>query len=592
MMFVSFAIYPFANERENALAEKSADSALASASTAKRHVAKDHDLQEKTSKLKYITITKDSRRYVTSAIRFAEAREYRIIFSYKGGGNGTVKVSFDNKCSVPSSVKDLGLVNIGSDEDAIYTDTVFATVSNDAKFYIAFFNEKGACPEITDVTIIGRNRTEPVEQDVALAAFSMQDYAKKGLLPIIIPSGKVFSQNAAAAADRAYAQSVPGRRRTVAERLVYEGKNKNELERLQAEILNRAMNEHPDPEIVRGIIESALTRGVIKSSFDTLVTYIDPIKGAENLRYKYSWTPPEISAEPDLQKSYNEGAKDIETALDFVSSDGSYGNQTSSTIIESPTVEPEPEKAVKEEKKDTVSVKSALSKKLDDVLFKKGKVKDFTWSWIPFRKIALLTILLPLLWLLRRMRWSNDTKKSTLQSQKDRLSAAKIRHAIFEDEKDNETEIVELSPTELARKNRLLVAYVSDLAAVAEFNNKVLQQFDVLTEDTGRNATLRNELLELKKKYAACNDKLLHEDFETIFDNVYPNFFSKLSSLYPHLSYSDLSLCAYLRLGIPTKEIASLTNREIRSVESMRNRLRKKLELESGQDFIAFFTSI
>ena len=44
-----------------------------------------------------------------------------------------------------------------------------------------------------------------------------------------------------------------------------------------------------------------------------------------------------------------------------------------------------------------------------------------------------------------------------------------------------------------------------------------------------------------------------------------------------------------LRLGLPSKEIASLLNISLRSVETFRYRLRKKLGLEQGESMTDFF---
>jgi DNA-binding CsgD family transcriptional regulator len=58
---------------------------------------------------------------------------------------------------------------------------------------------------------------------------------------------------------------------------------------------------------------------------------------------------------------------------------------------------------------------------------------------------------------------------------------------------------------------------------------------------------------------------------------------------FPDLHKNERKLCAYLRLGLSSKEIASLLNISLRSVETFRYRLRKKLGLqprESITDFV------
>lgn len=579
LMLMSFVMFPFANESLGIQTGSSASATGMSQATKHTSIAPDDELQEKITKLKTITKVQDGQRYVTSVIRFVSARTYQVVFTHKGG-RGRIRVSLDDRCDIASPVREYGVVNLGGDSDKLYTDTVEIKTNGDGKYYIGFYNLDGLCPEITEISIIGRNRVEPEQPFYQVADVPL----------VVLPCAKQPNQNAAAAATVAYAQT-PHRPNTEAEKIVYFHKERKEQERIKDEILDRAINSHPDPEVVRGIIESALTRGKVKSSFDTLTTHIDPIKGAENLKFKYGWIPPEAKFEPDLTPTYEVPAGNRNNPKFDYDSPYYDANSGKTSSSEEPASD-DTVKSIKKTKKNPLPDNATNSGKYEDKLFKKGKVKDFSWSFIPFRKIALLTILIPLLVLVRRLKWGYDSMKSTIQNQKDRINAARIRQAIYNDEESEIPEVASLSPVEIAKNNRLLVAYASELASVAEFNNRISQQLEALSDETTRNATRRNLLLELNKKLVACNDTLIHVDYKTTFESVHVGFIGRLLSRYPQLSAADTTLCAYLYLGISTKEIASLTKREIRSVESMRNRLRKKLELESGTDFVSFFASI
>ena len=66
----------------------------------------------------------------------------------------------------------------------------------------------------------------------------------------------------------------------------------------------------------------------------------------------------------------------------------------------------------------------------------------------------------------------------------------------------------------------------------------------------------------------------------------------RLVKRFPDLKINDRKLCAYLRMGLSSKEMASLLNTSVRSIETARYRLRKKLNLETGDnltDFIQHF---
>lgn len=94
------------------------------------------------------------------------------------------------------------------------------------------------------------------------------------------------------------------------------------------------------------------------------------------------------------------------------------------------------------------------------------------------------------------------------------------------------------------------------------------------------------------RQLRSFNERAVTEDFRTAFDRVHPSFFRTLESECPQLTKNDHRLCAFLMLGMSTKEIAALTFREVRSIESSRLRLRKKLNLPSGTSLYDFLNSL
>ena len=141
---------------------------------------------------------------------------------------------------------------------------------------------------------------------------------------------------------------------------------------------------------------------------------------------------------------------------------------------------------------------------------------------------------------------------------------------------------------ELDHKNRQLTSYTLDLAAVNEFHQHVSASLSALREKKLSAAEADNELKDLILSLQHFNDKPLGDDFRVYFDEVHPGFLMRLSQQFSALSKADLRLCAYLHLGMTTKEIAALTFKEVRSVESARNRLRKKLNLPPETNLAQF----
>ena len=79
---------------------------------------------------------------------------------------------------------------------------------------------------------------------------------------------------------------------------------------------------------------------------------------------------------------------------------------------------------------------------------------------------------------------------------------------------------------------------------------------------------------------------------KTDFNNTCNGFFDRLIEKHPKLTNSDLRLCAYIRLNLSTKEIASLMNVSSSSVEMAKYRLRKKLELDESIALPYYLTEV
>jgi len=90
-------------------------------------------------------------------------------------------------------------------------------------------------------------------------------------------------------------------------------------------------------------------------------------------------------------------------------------------------------------------------------------------------------------------------------------------------------------------------------------------------------------VLELKN-IAEKDNKLFLERFKDVFSE----HITKLTTTYPDLTLSDLEILAYFRLNYTAKDIARFTNSSVRSIESKKYRVRKKLNLESEEDLYSW----
>ncbi|MBX3253590.1 MAG: hypothetical protein KF862_05565 [Chitinophagaceae bacterium] len=127
----------------------------------------------------------------------------------------------------------------------------------------------------------------------------------------------------------------------------------------------------------------------------------------------------------------------------------------------------------------------------------------------------------------------------------------------------------------------------------------ILQEQKQLLDNTNEVLREKEEAVEeLHKKVNEAFDDLIEmaksndPQFWTRFKEVYPGFAPGLLAVNPNLKSSELTLCAYIYLGFTTKEIATYTFKALKTVESNRYNLRKRLDLSPEQDLLVYLNGI
>ena len=142
-------------------------------------------------------------------------------------------------------------------------------------------------------------------------------------------------------------------------------------------------------------------------------------------------------------------------------------------------------------------------------------------------------------------------------------------------------------------KDRDLINTAMHIVQNNEFNIKIRKMVVDIDKKYGLlNPELKLLLSELKDE---ISDKLKGEawnQFDMYFKKVHADFFNRLILYCPSISPADLRLAAFLRLNIPTKDIAAIMFLTIDSVRTARTRLRKKLKLKQDDNLTTFLLSI
>ncbi len=100
------------------------------------------------------------------------------------------------------------------------------------------------------------------------------------------------------------------------------------------------------------------------------------------------------------------------------------------------------------------------------------------------------------------------------------------------------------------------------------------------------------DLKEIKKTIKANLSEESWSTFVYHFEKVHPKLFDQLKSQFPSLTQNDMRLCAYIRVGMERKEMATLTNVTPEAIKKSLYRLKKKMNLGPEDDLTQFITKI
>ncbi|WP_109832669.1 7TM diverse intracellular signaling domain-containing protein [Reichenbachiella versicolor] len=122
-------------------------------------------------------------------------------------------------------------------------------------------------------------------------------------------------------------------------------------------------------------------------------------------------------------------------------------------------------------------------------------------------------------------------------------------------------------------------------------NMEVTKRIDELTtiKDEVEDVKVRKKLDQLITNQYSENSGSNWEDFKLLFEQIHPSFFERINNEYPKLTQSDLRFVAYVKMGLSSKEIASLLNVQVDSLKNTRYRIRKKIGLDPSVKVNDFF---
>lgn len=139
---------------------------------------------------------------------------------------------------------------------------------------------------------------------------------------------------------------------------------------------------------------------------------------------------------------------------------------------------------------------------------------------------------------------------------------------------------------ELSQKNRELVSKTNFIIQRNDYLKNLQKKIQISQKEEEHSGEMISK--ELNK---VINSEKSYEEFDNMFVNVYPEFYQRLNQI-SKLSQTDLRLASYIKMNHNNNEIANISGISLRTVESQRYRLTKKLNLDKNQDLNSFLMSL
>ena len=207
-------------------------------------------------------------------------------------------------------------------------------------------------------------------------------------------------------------------------------------------------------------------------------------------------------------------------------------------------------------------------------------------TWLAYFIYFLISIGLYFVIKKRQLHLLKKQEESLKKQEEESLKTQQEKH---------EQEKLLLQQEQLEREKDILQQKVKDktieLAQKAkddEDKNRLLLRVTEKVQEIENDPNLSK--IRLKEIRRMLNSYLESEDhtFEIQMDELHQEFFKSMKNDFPSLSIYDLRLCAYLKIGLTSKEMADILQVLPSSINVSRSRLRKKLGLQPDDDLYDF----
>ncbi|MEO7313809.1 MAG: tetratricopeptide repeat protein [Ginsengibacter sp.] len=178
--------------------------------------------------------------------------------------------------------------------------------------------------------------------------------------------------------------------------------------------------------------------------------------------------------------------------------------------------------------------------------------------------------------------------RSMRQVQKRRNDQEEFKQKMIQQDLQNTVTEKEVLNSKLEYKNADLKYYALYISQRNELIRVFIEELKLLgVQDIKKENTPEfNKVIRKFQQNLEINSDA--QEFNESVDEMHKDFFFNLMKKFPGLTDNERRLCAQIRLNLSIKEIASINNISVKSVEMARYRLRKQLNLQTGEDLNEF----
>ncbi|WP_241347171.1 triple tyrosine motif-containing protein [Belliella filtrata] len=219
--------------------------------------------------------------------------------------------------------------------------------------------------------------------------------------------------------------------------------------------------------------------------------------------------------------------------------------------------------------------------------------KWFQTTWFFGFLLAFISITLIIIYqlVLRKiLREKEKTRKE--EEEKAKVLELKIQQMKLEHEKKQIEKDKEMLEEDVVFKSKELANYTMLLVNKKDLLQELKDGLDTIKTST-TNEKIKSRLGKLQHRIQTnlSNEEHL-KVFDANFERVHQQFFDELKASFPFLNGKDLRLCAFVKMNLTNKEIATILNISVRGVETARYRLRKRLSLGHDVNMAEFLDSL